>query len=282
MNKTKIDWCDSTWNPVTGCLHGCEYCYARKIAARFGGASETHHNETVGSQCQWETEETGKVHDLIEPIYDVDRGQKAPYPYYFDPTFHRYRLDDYANKQGKNIFVCSMADLFGEWVPDEWIDEIIARCKGTKQHNYLFLTKNPHRYMRIIKYSFQSYKSLWFGASATNYPELYTNASILACHHLDSKSNTFISIEPILKEIDPIPYQYVRHIQWVIIGAETGNRKDKVIPKRKWIQTLVDCFKAAEVPVFMKESLREIMGDEFIQEYPESLKPKNKQRTEAE
>lgn len=39
MNKTKIDWCDSTWNPVTGCLHGCEYCYARKIAKRFGCAN---------------------------------------------------------------------------------------------------------------------------------------------------------------------------------------------------------------------------------------------------
>ena len=37
MNKTKIDWCDSTWNPVTGCLHGCKYCYARGIANRFGG-----------------------------------------------------------------------------------------------------------------------------------------------------------------------------------------------------------------------------------------------------
>ena len=40
MNKTKIDWCDSTWNPVTGCLHGCEYCYARNIAHRFGGFTE--------------------------------------------------------------------------------------------------------------------------------------------------------------------------------------------------------------------------------------------------
>lgn len=39
MNKTKIDWCDSTWNPVTGCFHGCDYCYARSIAKRFGGAS---------------------------------------------------------------------------------------------------------------------------------------------------------------------------------------------------------------------------------------------------
>lgn len=40
MDKTKIDWCDSTWNPVTGCLHGCEYCYARGIAKRFSGGGE--------------------------------------------------------------------------------------------------------------------------------------------------------------------------------------------------------------------------------------------------
>ena len=35
MNKTKIDWCNSTWNPIVGCYHECEYCYARKIAERF-------------------------------------------------------------------------------------------------------------------------------------------------------------------------------------------------------------------------------------------------------
>jgi len=37
MNKTKIEWCDYTWNPITGCLNGCPYCYARKIAMRFTG-----------------------------------------------------------------------------------------------------------------------------------------------------------------------------------------------------------------------------------------------------
>lgn len=37
MNKTKIEWCDYTWNPITGCTNGCEYCYARKIAMRFDG-----------------------------------------------------------------------------------------------------------------------------------------------------------------------------------------------------------------------------------------------------
>lgn len=93
MNKTKIEWCDSTWNPVTGCKHGCDYCYARRIAGRFGGASETHVNETVGCECQWCTEAEGKIHCLDIPIYDYDMGRNAPYPFEFDPTFHRYLLD---------------------------------------------------------------------------------------------------------------------------------------------------------------------------------------------
>ena len=42
MQKTKIEWADSTWNPVTGCLNGCSYCYARKIAERFGGGGHSN------------------------------------------------------------------------------------------------------------------------------------------------------------------------------------------------------------------------------------------------
>ena len=142
MKNTKIDWADSTWNPVTGCLHGCEYCYARRIAERFGGASEIHNNECC-HECQWITEGTGEIHDLNEPIYDFDNGRNAPYPFGFDPTFHRYRLDEPQKwKKPRNIFVCSMADLFGDWVPDEWIREVFQACEAAPQHRYLFLSKN--------------------------------------------------------------------------------------------------------------------------------------------
>lgn len=50
--KTKIDWCNSTWNPVTGCLHGCAYCYARRIAERFGGHPGNRKGK-VGPQRAW-------------------------------------------------------------------------------------------------------------------------------------------------------------------------------------------------------------------------------------
>ena len=137
MNKTKIDWCDSTWNPVTGCLHGCEYCYARSIAHRFSGGGEN-----------WTDDKTIV---LDKKMYGEEEEKAIPYPYGFIPTFHRYRLNDYIGKKGRNIFVCSMADLFGEWVPDSWIKEVFKACENAPQHNYLFLTKNPIRYAQLGK-----------------------------------------------------------------------------------------------------------------------------------
>lgn len=52
------------------------------------------------------------------------------------------------------------------------------------------------------------------------------------------------------------------------IGAETGNSKNKVAPKREWIDDIVDACEDYGTPVFMKESLRELMGDDFRQEFP--------------
>ena len=109
MKKTKIEWCDSTWNPVTGCLHGCEYCYARRITERFGN----------------KLPDFSVYPKMYENCHMVDsKFTDNPYPHGFEPTFHAYRLDEPARlTKPRNIFVCSMADLFGEWVPDEWIGQ---------------------------------------------------------------------------------------------------------------------------------------------------------------
>lgn len=240
MNKTKIDWCDSTWNPVTGCFHGCEYCYARGIANRFGfHACEPDINERV----------------LLE--MPVSAGKRVPYPFDFQPTFHKYRLDEYRNKKGRNIFVCSMADLFGEWVPDDWIEEVFAACEKAPQHNYLFLTKNPIRYEFLHqKGILRKSDNMWYGYSATNNEHDYW---------YDSQYRIFASAEPILEPIAEM------QADWVIIGAETGKRKDKVIPQREWIEDIVNKCKKNEIPVFMKSSLSEIWGEPLMREFPRQL-----------
>lgn len=140
--KTKIDWCDSTWNPVTGCLRGCEYCYARRIAERFrakefSGAYTVNEEENV-PRTNYELKEP--VKRCCTDAKGLHVYEKAPYPFGFVPTFHRYRLDDPKHwTKPKNIFGCSMADLFGEWVPDEWIKEVLKACEAAPWHRYLFL-----------------------------------------------------------------------------------------------------------------------------------------------
>lgn len=266
MKKTKIEWSDSTWNPISGCFNDCHYCYARSLANRFAGASETHHNETVGTECQWMTDAEGEIHVLDEHIYDYDRGQNAPYPYGFDPTFHRYRLEEPKNwTKQRNIFVCSMADMFGPWVPDEWIREIVTAVKDAPQHNYLFLTKNPGRYIELIeKGILPGDDNLWYGTTITgpDDPMFYSYGH-----------NTFLSVEPLLHEFRfNEGIRNTAFARWVIIGAETGRRKNKVIPDLKWVDAICQSCDLEGVPVFMKDSLIPIVGEENMRrDFPERL-----------
>lgn len=254
--KTRIDWCDSTWNPVTGCIHGCEYCYARGIANRFG-SFETIDGENI------KVINTGSTINCVE----VKEKAGSPYPEKFTPTFHRYRLGDYENKSWRNIFVCSMADLFGKWIPDEWIEAVFAACRKANQHNYLFLTKNPGRYIELEKDRRLPWAdNFWFGSSVTKLSDRYT-------WFTEKKFHWFLSVEPILEDLGSMDADAPKP-EWVIVGAETGCRKDKVIPERAWMESLLGECRKYDIPIFMKSSLSEIWGEPLIQEFPNQLKTK--------
>lgn len=207
MNKTGIEWCDYTTNPVTGCKHGCPYCYARKIAERF-------------------------------------RGSKA-WPQGFEPMFHTERLQDPAKmKKPQTIFVCSMADLFGDWVPEQWIQEVLYACHDAPQHTYIFLTKNPERYLTIPVGLFRS--NMWFGTSSDG--GLHVSDRIRALQKLPH-DNKFISFEPLL--YDP-GLMSLKGIKQVIIGAQTN--PDKCAGLEAFFITC-EAADHAGAKVFMKDSL---------------------------
>lgn len=265
-NKTKIDWCDSTWNPVTGCYHDCQYCYAKGIAKRFSTEDKCH--SFYGGKPM------GKIHILDNPATVIETGKKSPYPFTFEPTFHRYKLDEYATKKGRNIFVCSMADLFGDWVPDSWIDEVMQACEKVPQHNYLFLTKNPKRYVRLAKKGKLLLRdNMLYGTTIT---DKSNTGNAKEMFDMGFNFGKFLSIEPILCDISKEDFWHAIDdvADWVIIGAETGRCKDKVIPERKWLDDIVNECKTNEKPVFMKSSLADIWGEPLIQEFPKRLKHK--------
>jgi len=99
---------------------------------------------------------------------------------------------------------------------------------------------------------------MWFGFSQTKNEHIGFDTN--------PNWNVFVSMEPLLCDLSKKALP--QGIDWVIIGAETGNRKGKVIPKREWIEKIVEKCKELDVPVFLKKSLSSIWGEPLIQEYP--------------
>jgi protein gp37 len=211
VNRTKIEWCDYTWNPVTGCLHGCAYCYARRLSERFGRS--------------------------------------------FLPTLHEDRLGKPAKvEKPSRIFVCSMADLFGEWVPWEWIEAVLGIVQACSWHTFIFLTKDPKRLAEFNPWP----ENCWVGATATN--NVDKEKAIFQFSMVEAKVK-FLSLEPLLGPVQI--NRRDRHLNWVIVGAMTGPRAVK--PEAQWVKRLIQGCQAAEIPVFLKDNLR---WPEKIQGWP--------------
>lgn len=263
MRKSKIEWCEYTWNPVTGCYHNCPYCYAKTLTNRFGGDIRLNLNDPQGK----------KIRTGITPLYLLPEqfiganGKKVAFPFGFAPTLHEYRLNWLENlKTGARVFVCSMADLFGSWVPTDWILKVFSACEDNPRHQYLFLTKNPHRYRELLNEEFLPQNpNMWFGYSVTKN----------GCMTFNSEAHkTFISVEPLLEDITDGLFSTDAGpaANWVIIGAETGQRKGKVIPKIEWVERILKHCDKHGIPVFMKDSLISVVGEENMRrEFPAEM-----------
>lgn len=265
MNKSKIEFCDYSWNPVTGCRNNCKYCYARSITRRFSG--DIRLNKSAIDKYEYDKERD--LYILEEPF--IARNDRAlNYPFGFEPTLHKYRLDMPKKiKMTSNVFVGSMTDLFADCIPDEWIEMVFKACEESPQHNYLFLTKNPKRYIDLVeKKILVSKDNYWYGSTTTTPDDVF---------FWNDNLNTFISIEPILESWPKVSDEnIISKVDWIIVGAETGNRKDKTVPKKEWITNIIKQGKKAKVPVFLKDSLLEIMSKDFIQQYPKELQKTDK------
>ena len=107
-----------------------------------------------------------------------------------------------------------------------------------------------------------------WAAEIEPYPIAVTRSRFPRMRHLGSVSDVFQSTHPARGATDPYTGCERKRWEWVIIGAETGNRKGKIIPKREWVENIVEAAQITGMKVFMKESLRGLMGADFRQEFP--------------
>lgn len=242
MIKTKIDWCDIVWNPVWGCRHRCPYCYARKFASRFAipqAYREKKHIESPG----WTLE-------LLSSL--------AGHLKHFEPTFLMSNFDKPFPRKSSRIFVNSMSDFYF-WKPD-WKHMVLRRIRRHPEHVFLFLTKDLRAY-ELLDFP----PNCWLGVTVTRQEEIDALAEYLSGHTWPG--HLFISIEPILEPI----HLWIRP-EWLIIGAETGNRKGKVIPEQEWLIPFLSDAEHFAIPLFMKDNLAGIWQMPLIQQIPEEMK----------
>lgn len=223
FNRTNdsVDWASWTWNPVTGCEHGCKFCYAREIAN--------------------------------------SQRMAAYYPNQFEPTFHPYRLDAPKNtsrpdsdiaRDGR-VFVCSMADLFGKWVPDSWIKSVFQTCIDSPDWEYLFLTKWPARYSQM-----PLIQNAWYGASVIQQSDVKRIQS--AMQKFDGTDVVrWISLEPML---EPIQFSDLSWCNLVVIGSQTSTTQPEgfvpeFAPEFDWVVDVVNQCREFGVPYYLKENL---------------------------
>jgi protein gp37 len=227
LNRTGIEWTGLTWNPVTGCYgprgnrkrpKRCPACYARRIATRF-------------------------------------RGTKA-FRNGFEPTFHPDRLiDPYRLKKPSKIFTCSMGDMFGSWVPENWTGEILAAMANNPIHTFQVLTKCPENLLKWQKFFSPN---LWLGVSVARQEDVKRIFYL----RMVEPGIRFVSFEPLLGPIDADLYG----IDWIIIGAQTCPTR---IPEKGWVQTIIDQARKRGIPIFLKNNLR---WPEDIKEFPKKQK----------
>ena len=264
IHKSDIEWCSHTWNPVTGCKHGCEYCYARRIVSRFGPHPcerpiiEPLEVLPKGTGSYYVERPTKLCDENGEPV------RSTPYPKGFAPTYHAYTMDyPEKRKTPARIFVSSMGDLFGKWVPDIWIEDVFAACKRAPQHTYLFLTKNPQRYCDLANAGkLPTEPNFWYGTTVTHKGAPFFGEAI--------RYNTFLSIEPLMEDLEAGVGSF-GGVRWVIVGAMTGTGSKAHQPKREWVENIVETARLTGAAVFMKDSMAPIWGPDLIREYPEGM-----------
>lgn len=238
MNKQRkpgggrgIEWTDYTWNSIGGCQHACRWsmpdgstaiCYAEEVAKKF----------------------------------------KQAYPLGFEQHYWRpEKLDDPLKvKQPSRIFLDSMADLFGRWVPAEQIEQVLATVRSAAWHTFQGLTKNAPR---LLKFDLPA--NLWAGVSSPpdffmgqplsrSQQEKMLHRALGVLSQRSSTNVTWMSFEPLSWDVSDIVLAYPNALRWAVIGAASNGPKVYQVDPGI-VQALLDVLDSQGVPVFFKGNL---------------------------
>lgn len=240
-----IEWCTHTENPITGCLHGCLYCYARGMAERWGFKE-------------------GTVYHRVK--------QQTGIP--FSPAVHMDKLGSLSiellrAKKRRDIFLGSMADICtaANWIvfdkrPSDGEIEVINHCdsiwvqrliralaRSRPRHTFYILTKNPANFLNNV----------WpvnvrLGTSVCS--SYMAKGSVPILRRLKDVAIKWVSVEPLLdKGFDP---KTLKGVEWVVVGAQTGRSAPEFGDKMDAVLRIWEWCAREGVPLFVKHNIRKL------------------------
>ena len=283
---TGIAWCSETWNPVIGCTRvsaGCTRCYAERMAARLA---------------------TNPLAPEYEGVAEFTAGHN---PRWLSVKTLPERLDQPLRwRKPRRVFVCSMADLFHDAVPDEFIAAVFGVMAACPQHTFQVLTKRPARMVRWFEWVAADDKTAWIGnvadrcaqdawkesAAAVELDELHVAWPLPNVHigvSVEDQATAderiplllrtpaavrWISAEPLLGPLDLAQFlsRTVRKPSlWVVCGAESGPGARPMHPD--WARAVRDQCAAAGVPLFVKQLTGEGgRAVKDVEQFPDDLR----------
>jgi len=226
MNRTKIEWCDYTVNPVKGlCPMACSYCYARAMYKRFG----------------W------------NPGLRYDRGGPLDILWRNEP------------EAGSRIFVGSTMELFGEWIRYEWLATIFRRCVQHPKLTFIFLTKQPQNLAKWSRFPDNCWVGItatneaeFLDATNVFYRHRVAKTQFISIEPLLSWQTSHW--------FHPLPsHLSAEDVDWLIIGQQTPASK-RTTPRLEWLREIVGAGDRAGIKVFVKDNLRPVVLPDFLEE----------------
>jgi protein gp37 len=213
MATTKIEWTESTWNPITGCTKittGCKFCYAEVMARRL---------QSMGQD---------------------------KYLNGFELTLHPETLKEpYTWKKPKMIFVNSMSDLFHKDIPIDYIQKIFRVMKDNPQHVFQILTKRADILHYYDSEGWLDWShNIWMGVTV----EDNTVTKRIDLLRETGARVKFLSCEPLLSDLPNLDLQ---NIDWVIVGGESGRTPRPI--KEEWVMNIQEQCNTQSVAFYFKQ-----------------------------
>jgi len=213
MATAKIEWTESTWNPITGCTKitsGCKFCYAEVMARRLQAMGQDKYSNG------------------------------------FELTLHPETLKEpYTWKKPKMIFVNSMSDLFHKNVPIEYIQRIFRVMKDNPQHVFQILTKRADILHYYDSEGWLDWShNIWMGVTV----EDNTVTKRIDLLRETGARVKFLSCEPLLSDL---PNLNLQNIDWVIVGGESGRTPRPI--KEEWVMNIQEQCNTQSVAFYFKQ-----------------------------